>query len=51
MNELLGGQRWQSVSAITARGRRRVFPRGPGGRVLSRLTLLALDFNEIEIER
>ena len=86
MNELLdevltahgGTQRWQSVSAITARGRlgglfptrfpgnklanftvavrifptrRRVFPRGPGGRVLSRPTLLALDFDEIEIQR
>lgn len=31
--------------------RRRVLPRGPGGRVLSRPTLLALDFDEIEIER
>lgn len=31
--------------------RRRVHPRGPGGRVLSRPTLLALDFDEIEIER
>jgi hypothetical protein len=31
--------------------RRRVFPRGFGGRVLSRPTLLALDFDEIEIER
>jgi hypothetical protein len=30
--------------------RRRVFPRGPGGRVLSRPTFLALDFDEIEIE-
>ena len=31
--------------------RRRVLPRGPGGRVLSRPTLLDLDFDEIEIER
>jgi hypothetical protein len=31
--------------------RRRVFPRGPGRRVLSRPTFLALDFDEIEIER
>jgi hypothetical protein len=31
--------------------RRRVFPRGPGGRVLSWPTLLALDFDEIELER
>lgn len=31
--------------------RRRVRPRGPGGRVLARPTLLALDFDEIEIER
>lgn len=30
--------------------RRRVLPRGPGGRVLARPTLLALDFDEIEIE-
>jgi len=31
--------------------RRRVLPRGPGGRVLPRPTLLALDFDEIEIKR
>lgn len=31
--------------------RRRVFPRVPGGRVLSRPTFLALAFDEIEIER
>ncbi|MGB8405706.1 MAG: hypothetical protein WCE30_16700 [Mycobacterium sp.] len=31
--------------------RRRVRPRGPGGRALSRPTLLALDFDEIGIER
>jgi len=31
--------------------RRCVFPRGPGGRVLPRPTLLALNFDEIEIER
>jgi len=31
--------------------RRRVVPRGPGGRVLSRPTLLALDFDEIEVRR
>jgi hypothetical protein len=31
--------------------RRDVFPRGPGGRVLSRPTLLALNFDDIEIER
>jgi hypothetical protein len=30
--------------------RRRVLPRGPGGRVLPRPTLLGLDFDEIEIE-
>ena len=30
--------------------RRRVLPRGPGGRVLRRPTLLALDFEEIEIQ-
>jgi hypothetical protein len=30
--------------------RRRVLPRGPGGRVLSRPTLLALDFDDIEVE-
>jgi hypothetical protein len=28
-----------------------VFPRGPGGRVLARPTLLALNFDDIEIER
>jgi hypothetical protein len=31
--------------------RRHVFPRGPGGRVLARPTLLALNFDDIEIER
>jgi hypothetical protein len=31
--------------------RRRVLPRGPAGRVLPRPTLLALDFDEIEIKR
>lgn len=31
--------------------RRRVLPRGPGGRVLARPTLLALDLDEIETER
>jgi hypothetical protein len=31
--------------------RRRVLPRGPGGRTLPRPTLLALDFDEIEVER
>jgi hypothetical protein len=31
--------------------RRRVFPRGPGGRVLSRPTLLALEFDDIGTER
>jgi hypothetical protein len=31
--------------------RRRVLPRGPGGRVLPRPTLLALDFHEIEIQQ
>lgn len=31
--------------------RRRVHPRGPGGLVLARPTLLALDFDEIEVER
>ena len=31
--------------------RRRVLPRAPGGRVLSRPTLLALDFDEIAIQR
>jgi hypothetical protein len=31
--------------------RRRVFPRGPGGRVFSRPTLLDLNFDEIQIER
>ncbi|MDV6272894.1 hypothetical protein R3Q06_05205 [Rhodococcus erythropolis] len=31
--------------------RRRVLPRGPGGRVLPRPTLLALDFDDIEIRR
>ena len=30
--------------------RRRVFPRGPGGRVLARPTLLDLNFDDIEIE-
>lgn len=30
---------------------RRVLPRGPGARVLARPTLLALDFDEIEIKR
>jgi len=30
--------------------RRRVLPRGPGDRVLSRPTLLALDFDDIEIK-
>ena len=31
--------------------RRRVHPRGPGGRVLAHPTLLALDFDEIEVQR
>jgi hypothetical protein len=31
--------------------RRRVLPRGPGSRVLPRPTLLALDFDDIEVER
>jgi hypothetical protein len=31
--------------------RRRVFPRGPGGLVLPRPTLLALEFDDIEVER
>jgi hypothetical protein len=30
--------------------RRRVLPRGPGGLVLPRPTLLALDFDEVKVE-
>lgn len=41
----------RQFDGLTIPTRRRVLPRGPGLRVLSRPTLLALDFNEIEIER
>jgi hypothetical protein len=41
----------RQVDGLSFATRRRVFPQGPGGRVLSRPTFLALDFDEIEIER
>src|SRR5215472_10669403 len=41
----------REFDGLTFPTRRRVFPRGLGGRVLARPTLLALDFDEIEIER
>ncbi|MFE5789304.1 hypothetical protein [Rhodococcus erythropolis] len=41
----------REFDGLTFPARRRVLPRGPGGRVLSRPTLLALDFDDIEIKR
>lgn len=41
----------RQLDGLTFPTRRRVFPRAPGGRALSRPTLLALNFDEIEIER
>lgn len=41
----------RQFDGLTFPTRRRVLPRGPGGRVLSRPTLLALDFDDIEIKR
>lgn len=41
----------QDFDGLLIATRRRVHPRGPGGRVLARPTLLALDFDEIEVER
>ncbi|GCB58721.1 hypothetical protein HND25_02220 [Rhodococcus erythropolis] len=41
----------REFDGLTFPTRRRVLPRGPGGRVLSRPTLLALDFDDIEIKR
>lgn len=40
----------REFDGLTFPTQRRVFPRGPGGRVTSRPTLLALRFDEIEIE-
>jgi hypothetical protein len=41
----------RDVDGLIIPTRRRVLPRGPGGRVLPWPTLLALDFDEIAIER
>lgn len=41
----------REFDGLTFPTRRRVLPRGPGGRVPSRPTLLALDFDDIEIKR
>jgi hypothetical protein len=41
----------RKVDGLLFPTQRRVLPRAPGGRVLSRPTLLALDFDDIEIER
>lgn len=41
----------RQFDGLTVPTRRRVLPRVPGGRVLSRPTLLALDFDDIEIKR
>jgi len=41
----------REFDGLTFPTRRRVLPRGPGSRVLSRPTLLALDFDDIEIKR
>jgi hypothetical protein len=41
----------REFDGLTFPTRRRVLPRGPGGRVLPRPTLLALDFDEIEIQQ
>nr|WP_279163518.1 hypothetical protein [Rhodococcus erythropolis] len=41
----------REFDGLTFPTRVRVLPRGPGGRVLSRPTLLALDFDDIEIKR
>lgn len=41
----------RQFDGLTVPTRRRVLPRVPGGRVLSRPTLLALDFEDIEIKR
>lgn len=41
----------RQFDGLTFPTRRRVLPRGPGSRVLSRPTLLALDFDDIEIKR
>jgi hypothetical protein len=41
--------RHRQIGGLTFPTRRRALPRGPGGRVLFRPTLLALDFDEIEI--
>jgi hypothetical protein len=43
--------RHRQIGGLTFPTRRRVLPRGPGGRVHSRPTLLALDFDEIEISK
>jgi len=41
----------RQFDGLTFPTRRRVMPRGPGGRVLSGPTLLALDFDDIEVHR
>ncbi|MCV7226245.1 hypothetical protein [Mycolicibacterium komossense] len=43
--------RHRNVDGLIFPTQRRVLPRGPGARVLPRPTLLALDFDEIEINR
>jgi hypothetical protein len=43
--------RHRQLGGLVFPTRRRVVPRGPGGRVLPRPTLLALDFDQIEVER
>ncbi|WP_445169802.1 hypothetical protein ACTXG7_11070 [Mycolicibacterium sp. Dal123E01] len=48
-NAALLCSRYRCIDGIPFATRRRVFPRGPGGSVLSWPTLLALDFDEIEI--
>jgi hypothetical protein len=48
-NAALYCSRYRRIDGIVFPTRRRVFPRGPGRSVLSWPTLLALDFDEIEI--
>lgn len=43
------GDRHRRVNGLVIPSRRRVFPRGPGGRAVSRPTFLALDVDEIEV--
>lgn len=48
-NAALYSTRYRRIDGILFPTQRRVFPRGPGRSVLPRPTLLALDFDEIEI--